>query len=209
MTYYCIPGLGADERVFQNLDLPNKSVIKWITPNPNESLTSYCNRLLTQIDTSGKFTLLGVSFGGIIACELNRLLPVKPEKVILISSFVDKIELPLLFRAIGNLGLHKLVPHQLMKPPMWLAYKLFGVTESADKRLLKSIIDDTDTYFLKWAIGQVLNNEAIHAPGNLIRIHGREDKVIPIPKNCKLVDGGHFAIVTHHQSIFNYFSLIT
>jgi len=43
MTIYFISGLGADERVFQFLDLSDikKVFIKWITPQINEELSAY------------------------------------------------------------------------------------------------------------------------------------------------------------------------
>jgi len=85
MKLYLIGGLGADERVFKFLhsEFPNQ-IIKWIEPLKMEPIEDYTKRLSEQIDTKEKFGILGVSFGGIIAVELSKI--IKPQITILISS---------------------------------------------------------------------------------------------------------------------------
>ena len=81
---YLLSGLGADERVFDFLDLSQYKVnyIRWIIPLKNELITDYASRLCTQIH-SARPLLIGVSFGGMIAIEIGKLIPT--EKIILIS----------------------------------------------------------------------------------------------------------------------------
>ena len=122
--------------------------------------------------------LLGLSFGGTIACELAKIL--SPEMVIHISSITNKKHLPLVFRLIGAIGIHKIIPAVLMTPPMGLAYWFFGIEKQKNKKLLKEILDDTDKDFLKWAIGRLLSKEEIHQPKNIIRVHGTNDKLLPL-----------------------------
>ena len=64
---YCIPGMGVDRRLFKNIKLQQGELrfIEWLEPQRDESLASYAQRLSAQIDRSGPFALLGVSFGGI------------------------------------------------------------------------------------------------------------------------------------------------
>lgn len=197
MKCYCIGGLGADERVFQFLKTSyDLHCIKWIQPNKNESIASYSQRISDQIHTNEPFILLGLSFGGLIACELARTL--RPEKTILISSFTDRRQLPLATRIIGKMNLHRLLPRFLLKPPIFLAYWFFGVKKSKNKMLLKEIMNDTDVIFLKWAIGRIFSNETIFLPDNLVRIHGTNDRLIfidPKEKVIKIEGGGHFMIV--------------
>lgn len=93
MKVYAISGLGADARVFQFLKLPIEIItIDWLSPKRNESLSEYAARLIPQINIKQEFILLGVSFGGLIALELSKLL--KPKATILISSFDDPAILP-------------------------------------------------------------------------------------------------------------------
>ncbi|HNC31654.1 MAG TPA: alpha/beta hydrolase, partial [Cyclobacteriaceae bacterium] len=82
---YLIPGLGADRRVFQYLNLAEHSIshISWIEPLPNESIEQYAGRLTEQIKSPDPI-LVGVSFGGMIAVEIAK--QIKTNKIILISS---------------------------------------------------------------------------------------------------------------------------
>lgn len=87
MNTYFISGLGANKRIFSKLKL-NENInmihIDWISPNKNESLASYAERLSKVIDLSQPFALVGVSFGGMIAVEMAKLL--NPATTIIISS---------------------------------------------------------------------------------------------------------------------------
>lgn len=106
---YLIPGLGADQRVFDFLDLSSFSChyLSWIEPFKDETIESYAGRLSTQIK-SAQPIIVGVSFGGIMAIEIGKQL--KADKIIVISSARTKHELPWFARCIGIFRLHKLVP---------------------------------------------------------------------------------------------------
>lgn len=75
MIIYAFSGLGADERVFTFLNLPYKiKTVNWISPQVNESIELYSKRISTKIDTTTPFALLGVSFGGLVVAEINKIL---------------------------------------------------------------------------------------------------------------------------------------
>ncbi len=192
MIIYCIGGLGADERVFQFIDFQCEAkFIKWIEPANGEALENYANRLKSQIDVTKEFAILGVSFGGLVAIELSKLL--KPQLLILISSVESHRQLPKALVAIGRIGFLKIIPRALIKPPKFLLHFLFG---AKDRELLSEIIDDTDPSFIKWALHQMLiwENELIEV--NLLRIHGTNDKLIPLKGEAHMIKkGGHFMIV--------------
>jgi pimeloyl-ACP methyl ester carboxylesterase len=203
MKCYCISGLGADKRAFKYLSINHELIhVEWIKTFKNESTSSYSKRLSEQINTDEPFLLLGLSFGGLIAGELAKLL--HPEKVIHISSITNKRHLPFLFRLIGATGIHKLIPASLMSPPMGLANWFFGIKNPENKKLLKEIIDDTDKDFLKWAIGRLLSDEVIVASENLIRIHGTNDKLLPLREKdgvIKIDGGGHFMVIEQADEV--------
>ncbi|MCB0541677.1 MAG: alpha/beta hydrolase, partial [Bacteroidetes bacterium] len=91
MKIFGISGLGADERVFKKLTLNyNINTVKWLKPHKKEELKNYIKRLSVEIDDSQPFVLIGVSFGGIVAIELSKIL--KPEAVIIISSICNDKE---------------------------------------------------------------------------------------------------------------------
>ncbi|MBL3657687.1 hypothetical protein [Fulvivirga sediminis] len=108
MKIYAISGLGADERAFYKLQLQYPIVhLPWKTPLLGDSLRTYAQRFVNDIDDSKPFALLGLSFGGMVVVEIGKIL--KPEKTIIISSAPTKNELPNSLRIIGRLGLTKLM----------------------------------------------------------------------------------------------------
>ena len=85
MSIYVFSGLGADERVFSEMTFGGKNVIhvKWISPVKEESISDYAKRISTVIKEPDP-VLIGYSFGGLIAIEISKLMPVK--KIILLAS---------------------------------------------------------------------------------------------------------------------------
>lgn len=198
MKLYLIGGLGADERVFKFLKLDsNVVVLKWITPIVNESISSYANRLMNQIDDTQEFGLLGVSFGGIVALEISKIS--KPTKLILISSVEIHEHLPSLYIALGRTKILNLIPNRYIKPPSFLLRYLFG---AKNKKLLNEIIGDTDPAFIRWALDVILNWCNVANNIKPIRIHGDKDKLIPLKGDAiKVANAGHFMIVDNATEI--------
>ena len=190
---YIFSGLGADERVFQRLDFSDFSTtfIKWIAPQDRETIEHYATRLLDQITTT-KPTLIGLSFGGLIAVEVAK--QIDTEKVILIASAKTNSEIPFYYRIAGQLGLHKLLPTRLLKSSNFITNWFFGPSSTFDKQLLKQILIDTDPTFLKWAIDKVARWTNQTQTKNLFHIHGTSDRILPLSfVNCDTTirNGGH------------------
>ena len=200
MNLYFISGLGADERMFQKLTLPEQykiNHIKWPELSENETLHTYCLKISKLIDTSQEFSLVGLSFGGIVATEITKFL--KPKVTIIISSISTRYELPIHYKIIGLFGLNKLVPAFTMNKVYPFTYWFFGVAEPTIKNLLKEVIKDTSPTFLKWAINEIFNWQNKIRPDNLYHIHGTKDKLFPfnLTKADKAVEnGGHFVVYT-------------
>jgi len=186
-------GLGADERVFQRLDFSDfsKTYIKWIVPQDNETIEHYATRLLDQITTT-KPTLIGLSFGGLIAVEVAK--QIDTEKVILIASAKTKNEIPFYYRFAGQIRLHKLLPTRLLKSSNFITNWFFGTSSTFDKQLLKQILIDTDPTFLKWAIDKVARWTNQTQTKKLFHIHGTSDRILPlsfVKCNSTIKNGGH------------------
>jgi pimeloyl-ACP methyl ester carboxylesterase len=199
-----ISGLGADERIFEFLVLGDYEPIhlKWIEPKQYETIKNYALRLTEQIQTK-KPIILGVSFGGMIATEMAK--QIDYEQVILISSAKTKNEIPILYRIIGQLNLHKLIPIMLFKQANFITYWFFGMKTKTEKQLLKSILTDTDSTFLKWAINSIIKWDNEYQITRKIQIHGSRDKILP-KQNIKNVDfeidkGGHLMIYNRANEI--------
>ncbi|GAA0893951.1 hypothetical protein GCM10009122_36310 [Fulvivirga kasyanovii] len=195
MTIYGIPGLGADERVFQYLQM-DIVPIQWLAPLRRERLSDYVLRLIAQIDQTQPFVLLGVSFGGMVAVEMNKF--IKPEKTIIISSAATHKELPQLARVVGKTGIIDLLPTWTLKPPSFLANYFFGIDTAEGKALLRSILKSTDIHFMKWAIKQIAHWQNENIPAKLVRIHGERDRLLKMHIGInyeEIWDGGHLMIV--------------
>lgn len=194
---YIFSGLGVDERVFKNMDFSGFEVsfISWINPLEKESIESYAKRLSAQI-TEIKPILVGLSFGGMMAIEVAKLL--ETEKVILIASAKTKHEIPFYYRLGGILRLQKLIPISFLKNANFITYWFFGTQTKEEKHLLKNILNDTDSLFLRWAINKIVYWKNETCLQNLIHIHGTKDRVLPIRYvsfDIKITDGGHLMTV--------------
>ena len=92
MKLYGLSGLGTDKRVFEYLTLDYEFIpIDWIEPRRKETIEEYALRLSELIDKNEDFGILGVSFGGLVAIEISKIL--NPKLTILISSVETKNEL--------------------------------------------------------------------------------------------------------------------
>ncbi len=205
MNIYFISGLGADQRVFQFLDLPqvNKIFIQWIIPHPNESLSQYASRLIEQINTREPVILIGISFGGIIAQEIAR--QIICEKVIVISSVKSPDEFSWALSLVRLTQVNRIVPPSILK---WsnhaTADYYFSVKSKAESRLLHQIIEDTDSHFSVWAIQQMMQWKPAKSANPIVHIHGTKDRIFPagpIQNAVYIKDGGHFMIVNRSQEV--------
>ncbi|MCZ4222300.1 alpha/beta fold hydrolase [Pedobacter rhodius] len=199
MNVYFISGLGADKRIFSKIKLDNKLNIihlNWIAFHKNESLKNYAERLSKSIDQSKPFSLVGVSFGGMIAVELAKLL--EPKVTIIISSTLLSKHLPFIYRLAGKLGLIKIVPANILKSSNSIIQNyFFGTKLKEERELLKNIIEDTDAHFLKWAIGSILSWKNNTKPKKLFQIHGTNDKILytnKVEPDFSIKGGTHFMV---------------
>jgi len=202
-TIYILSGLGVDKRVFNLIDFGDNKVeyIDWIDPIFKESIESYSQRISSAIKDKEPI-LIGLSFGGIIATEIAKI--IRTKHVIYISSVKIFNELPSYFRLIGKLKLHRIIPTSFLKSSNLITYWFFGVSTDREKRLLKRILNDTDSNFLKWAINQIVKWDNTIKPNSYSCVHGSKDRIIPIRNilnTNKIENAGHFAVVTNHKEI--------
>jgi len=207
MNVYFLSGLGADERAFDKLSLPdNWKVIHipWPAINDTETLVSYAQKIASYINTAEKFVLVGLSFGGIMAVELNKI--IKPILIVIISSISTAYEMPFSFKIVAATKLNKLVPSVLLNKVYPFTYWYFTVKTKEEKLLLKQIVHDTATSFLRWAINEIIHWENTRRPENLFHIQGNMDRIFPYTKtkaDILIKDGGHFMVYSHAKEISN------
>lgn len=207
MNVYFISGLGADKTIFQKIKLPSHCVIHhidWITPLPNESLSSYANRLTSQINTQAPFSIIGVSFGGMLATEMYRLL--KPQNTIIISSIWSQTQLPAYLKATGKIQVHNIIPAWFFTHANAVTLWLFGARTTVEKQLLKTIFKNTNVPFMRWAFTAIGNWQSpfTSKPSGIFHIHGTSDRILPMGNmvpDVSITGGEHLMVYSRANEI--------
>ncbi|MDB5032467.1 alpha/beta hydrolase [Mucilaginibacter sp.] len=194
---YLIAGLGADTRLFNNIDLHDRDVvpIDWIEPNKSDTLSTYAQRLIYQYNIVANSVVIGVSLGGILAIEIAKLVPLN--KVILISSIKTIDEAPLYFKLFKTLPAYKLVPGRLMANLGLLIKPVFGNMSTQDAWLFNDMLKKSSPVFIKWAMAAVLHWKNTTVPPNVHHIVGDKDLVFNYKriKNATVIKGGTHIMV--------------
>jgi len=180
---YCIPGLGADKRLFRNLNLNGHDIhfLEWIPHRRRETITDYATRLSMQIEHPNPI-LIGVSLGGIMSVEISSIIDVK--KVILISSLKGGSERPPYMHTQKRFNFQRILPVGFMKRFACSLKTMKGAQDPNDIEIFRSMIHGTNSQFFRWAIGQVLHWEHPGVSAPCAHFHGANDFLIP-HKNIK------------------------
>lgn len=195
---YCLSGLGADERIFRNLHLGKANLVHlpWVPFSVGDSLPVYAGKMAAQIREE-KPLILGLSFGGMLATEIAKLMPTR--KIFLVSSAKTKEELGEINGLLRFLVVNELIPYGLFTKPNSILYNQFGAETQDEKNLLNEIMKDTDPQFLSRAFRAILewNNRIV--PPNIIHIHGTADNII----RPAYVDATHWLNHGSHMMVFS------
>lgn len=192
MIWYCVPGLGADERVFRKLNLRNEfKVLEWVEFNEGETIAEYAKRMCLQINSDKDFGLIGVSFGGLVVNEMDKLIPAK--KVVLVSSgkLNARLKNILTKRLLNFIPAHKVSPSKSM-------IRLLFRPEKTSEETLFQIINQTDKLFLGWAL-KAIQQYDFDRNNNHYLIIGDKDFFFKLPRyrraNDAVIKGGtHFLV---------------
>ena len=204
IAVYFLPGLAANSSIFKNIQLDTDQFemhfLEWMIPFEDESISEYAIRFCKKINHVNAI-LVGVSFGGIIAQEMNLVYDFK--KIIIISSVKARHELPLHLQLAGKTKAYKLLPTSLFAQNIDLLSKYaFGKPIVKRLDLYKQYLSITDKRYLDWAIKQVVSWNQESSDPNLVHIHGDQDIIFPIEnmKNCIIVEGGtHIMILNRYK----------
>ena len=207
---YCISGLGADERVFHKMNFPGYTIhfIAWVTPDKNESIHDYAEKLSLQIHHKNP-VLIGLSFGGMMCIEIAK--KVQPELIILISSAKNKIEIPLWMRLSGKLKLNRIFPMRSFKLIEPLEDYNLGIETAEEKEIVHTYRKNIDQDYANWAINNILNWKNKEAHENLYHIHGDKDRIFSVKKvnpDHIIKGGGHFMILNKSEQVNSWISSI-
>lgn len=188
-----IAGLGADTRVYNNINLSDEhevTTIDWVEPDLNDTLATYAQRLIYQYNIKTNSVLIGNSLGGIIAVEMTKFIPV--QKVILISSIKTSDEAPGYFKLFRALPVYKLIPGKLFNSMGFMIKPLFGHMSREDAWLFSDMLKKSSPVFMKWAMYAILHWKNDIIPPNLYHITGDKDLVFNYKriKDATIVKGG-------------------
>lgn len=196
---YCISGLGADEKIFANLQVAagyELIHIPWTSPENNDTIETYAARMASLI-TEEAAIVLGVSFGGMIGIEIARQRPL--QKLILVSSIKSFNELPRWMRVAGRLKLNKFLPTKSFKFTEKIDNNRLGVSSIAERDMVRAYRQAADQVYLRWAINEILNWKNDWAPENIVHIHGGKDRIFPASK----IKAAHIINGATHMMIYN------
>jgi pimeloyl-ACP methyl ester carboxylesterase len=197
-TVFLIAGLGADTRLYNNIDIPSGYEVipvDWLDPNKTDTLKTYAQKLIYQYNITRGSIVIGTSLGGMLAMEIAKLIPLN--KTILISSIKTSDEAPGYFRLFRNVPLFKILPGKIFSSMGFMIKPMFGNMTDGDAWLLNDMLRNTSPAFIKWAMGAVVKWDNKIIPPNVYHIHGDKDLVFPYKnvKNTELIKGGTHIMV--------------
>ena len=182
---------------FKRIKLPEgyePVYLDWITPEKNESLTNYARRFSFLIKSDDAFILIGLSFGGMLACEIARLR--NPLKTIIISSIATSMELPWYLKRAGRIGLHKAVPVKLLKAGT-IVKNLMGAASKEDKAVIINYAKFADPELVRWSLHAIVNWVQPERLPGIIHLHGANDHMLPLKythPDYVIRKGGHLMV---------------
>jgi len=197
MKVYALSGLGADERLFDKieLDAPAELIpLPWISPGKSQTIADYAARMVDHYKPEPGSVLMGVSFGGMIIQEMAHLMDVK--ELVLISTMTSRKDLPLAMKTAAAARIHPILKKDFLSGLAWLGDK-FTSKSKEGRDLFYQMIQDSDPDVLSFGARAILDwiPPGIEVP--ILRIHGDRDRVFPLKKdwNAKVIEGGnHFMI---------------
>ena len=204
MKVYFISGLGADRRAFYKIMLPRgyQSVyLDWITPLADEGFEDYAKRFSQSISRDEEFVLVGLSFGGMLASELAKI--VSPKKLIIISSLSSYKELPWYFKLAGKLGIHRIISPSLYKRAT-IMNRFMGAGNKEMKSIVYSYVNNIDPAFIRWSLNVIVHWAHTERLSDLVHIHGSNDHLLPyryVKADYMIKNGGHLMVMNKADEV--------
>ena len=192
-SIFLIAGMGADTRIYNNIELPADNdiiPIDWIVPHKTDTLATYAQKLIYQYNITPNSIVIGNSLGGMLAIEIAKKINLK--KTILISSIKTIDESPGYFGVFRKVPVYKIVPDKLFTSMGFMIELIFGKMAAGDKWLFKDMLKKTSPLFLKWAMSASLKWDNTIIPPNTYHIHGDNDLIFPHKKlkGATIIKGG-------------------
>jgi pimeloyl-ACP methyl ester carboxylesterase len=183
---HVLPGMGADHRMYPPpwQSLPDSRFHDWPAYAGEDSIAAMARRIMTEAGIADGDTLVGSSLGGIVACEIAGLR--RLDGLVLVGSGKNQGEISSLLAVLYPLA--NLAPIELLR-------RAAGKIPNE----LAAMFHDSQAEFIRGMCRAIFNwpglDETRITP---LRIHGRYDRVFPLPAGVDLVlEGGHVIAMTH------------
>lgn len=204
---YYIPGMGTDQRVFQYLapliDANWKPCYLTHQSEMNETLSDYGARLAADLEeTDEPIAFLGLSLGGPIAMEMARRLP--HAAVVLISTYKQQQEEPVLFKMARRVPLYSLVPYAFTRRMVPRLARWGGLLSHKDSQLLRTMFDDSGAAHFAWARHAIVHWSNTWLPDTYLHLNGTHDHIFASanPYATQLIEGGtHSMVITQAATL--------
>ena len=190
---YVLPGMGADSAMYAGAwrTLPNCFFVEWPPCKKENSIEKISRRVVEEAGIKDGAILVGSSLGGIVASEIARLR--NPRHLFLVGGAKRKEEINDFLALIHPLA--DLLPIEFIQR---VAGKIPNEVTKMFNRSQAEFIRAMCKAIFEWP-GL---DDAVLKPA---RIHGRFDRVIPVPPDAdKIVDGGHLIAMTHAQECVDF-----
>lgn len=203
---YTIPGLGTTKELFKNISIPNHQlkVLDWPEPQAGWTLKDYAKAFIKQIDVSSPIHLMGVSFGGMLCCEIADF--IKTDKIVMISSCKNRNELPPTIKFLRTLPFQKLLNDDLYRAFASKLSWVVGFEKAYLPDFLRMMKAMPENYF-KYCIDMIINWDKTSNTQVIHHIHGDADSLLPHTyiKNYEVIANGNHAMVVYKAAEINIF----
>ncbi|MCA8972252.1 MAG: alpha/beta hydrolase [Planctomycetes bacterium] len=211
MNVYCIPGLGFDHRIFEELDLGDvvPRYVDWIEPRDEEPFDAYAARMAEAIPLSAEepsgLVLIGHSLGGMLAQEIAVLRDV--QLVVLVSSVRSRDEIPRFFKVLKPRLAHRWFTKGLVRRTFRFWARFHDYVTPREQKLFLDMVERHSDHYLRWALRSlaIWRAPAVPARTRIVQVHGQRDRTFPYKllerPDAVVPDAGHFMIVREARAV--------
>lgn len=203
------PGMGADERLFGpqiDAGLPIE-VPPLVVPERGDDMPTYAARVRDTLQLNGSYAIGGISFGGMVACEVAQLC--EPKCVVLIAACRSGRSIPNYYRMAELIS--RLLPSPVIQRRCVASSRLMARMEKLDNEqyeLIRDMSMNIPVPFLRRVGRMIINWKGPESfPCPVRQIHGAADRIIPLRYVTpdEVVPGGKHLINLTHTGRVNPF----
>lgn len=197
MSLHFLPGLGATSALYSGYTFPFL-VHRLDYPSPpmaSCSFEEYAKFLIRRQGIKPGDSLVGVSLGGMLACEISK--QVRIAKLTLISSCTQRQHLHPLLSRLAFLG-----PYVPWAQIQRVVRPLPGLSPA--RKLAVEMFREADKDFVHWACSCAADWSGLDGHTDMVSIHGDRDPVFPIHRqrvHHTIAGGDHLMVISRQAEI--------